>query len=57
MYWFVSEIWALSAATNAIHNISLNEENLIISKAEVNEGTTMKKLKPRARGCIFWSAT
>ena len=29
---------------------SSNETNLIISKAEVNEGTTVKKLKPRARG-------
>ncbi|GFP85211.1 50S ribosomal protein l22 plastid, partial [Phtheirospermum japonicum] len=27
-----------------------NEANLVISKAEVNEGTTAKKLKPRARG-------
>lgn len=27
-----------------------DEANLVISKAEVNEGTTTKKLKPRARG-------
>ena len=27
-----------------------NEADLVISKAEVNEGTTAKKLKPRARG-------
>nr|QJE71244.1 ribosomal protein L22 [Eugenia selloi] len=39
-----------SAAANASHNMGLNEANLFISKAEVNEGTTMKKLKPRARG-------
>nr|YP_009717556.1 ribosomal protein L22 [Kageneckia angustifolia]QGM83231.1 ribosomal protein L22 [Kageneckia angustifolia] len=39
-----------SAAANANHNKGLNEKNLIISKAEVNEGTTVKKLKPRARG-------
>nr|YP_009717726.1 ribosomal protein L22 [Kageneckia oblonga]ARD04269.1 ribosomal protein L22 [Kageneckia crataegifolia]QGM83401.1 ribosomal protein L22 [Kageneckia oblonga]UNH86964.1 ribosomal protein L22 [Kageneckia oblonga] len=39
-----------SAAANANHNKGLNETNLIISKAEVNEGTTVKKLKPRARG-------
>lgn len=39
-----------SAAANASHNKGFNEDNLVISKAEVNEGTTMKKLKPRARG-------
>nr|QBG40292.1 ribosomal protein L22 [Juglans cinerea] len=39
-----------SAATNAIHNMGLNESSLIISKVEVNKGTTVKKLKPRAQG-------
>nr|YP_010123830.1 50S ribosomal protein L22 [Acer monspessulanum]YP_010124098.1 50S ribosomal protein L22 [Acer opalus]QRF96192.1 50S ribosomal protein L22 [Acer monspessulanum]QRF96639.1 50S ribosomal protein L22 [Acer opalus] len=39
-----------SAAANASHNMSLNEANLVISKAEVNEGTAVKRLKPRARG-------
>nr|YP_010385916.1 ribosomal protein L22 [Leptopus chinensis]UPM52402.1 ribosomal protein L22 [Leptopus chinensis] len=39
-----------SAAANANHNMGFNEANLFISKAEVNEGTTVKKLKPRARG-------
>nr|QGU84866.1 ribosomal protein L22 [Prockia crucis] len=39
-----------SAAANASHNMGLNEASLVISKAEVNEGATMKKLKPRARG-------
>nr|YP_009659787.1 ribosomal protein L22 [Lythrum salicaria]QCR99595.1 ribosomal protein L22 [Lythrum salicaria] len=39
-----------SAAANASHNRGLNEASLVISKAEVNEGTTFKKLKPRARG-------
>nr|YP_010937172.1 ribosomal protein L22 [Whytockia hekouensis]WKW94114.1 ribosomal protein L22 [Whytockia hekouensis] len=39
-----------SAATNASSIMGSNEANLIISKAEVNEGTTAKKLKPRARG-------
>lgn len=27
-----------------------NEVNLLISKAQVDEGTTIKKFKPRARG-------
>nr|YP_011026728.1 ribosomal protein L22 [Monanthes polyphylla]WQN00808.1 ribosomal protein L22 [Monanthes polyphylla] len=39
-----------SAAANASHNKNFKKGNLIISKAEVNEGTTVKKLKPRARG-------
>nr|UDD79818.1 ribosomal protein L22 [Eucalyptus behriana] len=39
-----------SAAANASHNMGFNEASLVISKAEVNESTTMKKLKPRARG-------
>nr|QIT05101.1 ribosomal protein L22 [Trichosanthes kirilowii]UTQ77178.1 ribosomal protein L22 [Trichosanthes kirilowii] len=39
-----------SAAANASHNMGFNEGNLVISKAEVNQSTTVKKLKPRARG-------
>nr|YP_009434287.1 ribosomal protein L22 [Camptotheca acuminata]AQU64681.1 50S ribosomal protein L22 [Camptotheca acuminata]ARJ37176.1 ribosomal protein L22 [Camptotheca acuminata]ARX79279.1 ribosomal protein L22 [Camptotheca acuminata]ATN40523.1 ribosomal protein L22 [Camptotheca acuminata]AUF34419.1 ribosomal protein L22 [Camptotheca acuminata] len=39
-----------SAAANASYHLDSNEANLIIRKAEVNEGTTVKKFKPRARG-------
>nr|YP_009674174.1 ribosomal protein L22 [Diphelypaea coccinea]QDJ93985.1 ribosomal protein L22 [Diphelypaea coccinea] len=39
-----------SAAINATYNMGSLETNLVISKAEVNKGTTVKKLKPRARG-------
>nr|UFP90579.1 ribosomal protein L22 [Ardisia perreticulata] len=39
-----------SAAANASDNMDSDETNLIIFKAEVNESTTVKKLKPRARG-------
>nr|YP_009696284.1 ribosomal protein L22 [Hydrangea densifolia]YP_009696369.1 ribosomal protein L22 [Hydrangea moellendorffii]YP_009696709.1 ribosomal protein L22 [Hydrangea caerulea]YP_009698405.1 ribosomal protein L22 [Hydrangea paniculata]YP_009699510.1 ribosomal protein L22 [Hydrangea heteromalla]YP_010983696.1 ribosomal protein L22 [Hydrangea alternifolia]YP_010983872.1 ribosomal protein L22 [Hydrangea formosana]WOK78814.1 ribosomal protein L22 [Hydrangea platyarguta]AUF33484.1 ribosomal protein L22 [ len=39
-----------SAAANASYNLGSNEANLVISKAEVNEGTIVRKLKPRARG-------
>nr|YP_009460815.1 ribosomal protein L22 [Galeopsis tetrahit]YP_010699303.1 ribosomal protein L22 [Galeopsis bifida]AUT82091.1 ribosomal protein L22 [Galeopsis tetrahit]QVL25088.1 ribosomal protein L22 [Galeopsis bifida]UDY72034.1 ribosomal protein L22 [Galeopsis bifida]WCH61974.1 ribosomal protein L22 [Galeopsis bifida] len=39
-----------SAAANASFNMGSNEANLVINKAEVNEGTASKKLKPRARG-------
>nr|YP_010461537.1 ribosomal protein L22 [Allium chienchuanense]UUF92848.1 ribosomal protein L22 [Allium chienchuanense] len=39
-----------SAAANANHNMGLNETDLFISKAEVNGGPFVKKLRPRARG-------
>nr|YP_010291577.1 ribosomal protein L22 [Rapatea paludosa]ULQ67584.1 ribosomal protein L22 [Rapatea paludosa] len=39
-----------SAAANANHNMGLNEADLFISKAEVNRGTIVKKLRLRARG-------
>nr|AKZ23616.1 ribosomal protein L22 [Nepeta cataria] len=39
-----------SAAANASFTMGSAEDNLVIIKAEVNEGTTVKKLKPRARG-------
>nr|QWY89168.1 ribosomal protein L22 [Lophira lanceolata] len=39
-----------SAGANASHNMGFNEASLVISKAEVNEGTAVKKLKPRAQG-------
>nr|UDP58797.1 ribosomal protein L22 [Dracaena cinnabari] len=39
-----------SAAANANHNMGLNEADSFISKAEVNGGPFVKKLRPRARG-------
>lgn len=39
-----------SAAANAYNNNGMVKADLIIYKAEVNKGTTVKKLKPRARG-------
>nr|YP_009777479.1 ribosomal protein L22 [Holmskioldia sanguinea]QJA28361.1 ribosomal protein L22 [Holmskioldia sanguinea]QJS34326.1 ribosomal protein L22 [Holmskioldia sanguinea] len=39
-----------SAAANASSNMASDKANLVISKAEVNEGTAAKKFKPRARG-------
>nr|YP_010615154.1 ribosomal protein L22 [Barleria strigosa]WAS33316.1 ribosomal protein L22 [Barleria strigosa] len=39
-----------SAAANASYSMGSDEANLVISKAEVNEGTSVKKLKPQARG-------
>nr|ACH47406.1 ribosomal protein L22 [Monsonia vanderietiae] len=39
-----------SAAANGIRNMNFDKRSLIISKAEVNEGPSVKKMKPRARG-------
>nr|UDZ60941.1 ribosomal protein L22 [Echinodorus cordifolius]UDZ60942.1 ribosomal protein L22 [Echinodorus paniculatus]WRM53864.1 ribosomal protein L22 [Echinodorus grisebachii]BAG06636.1 ribosomal protein L22 [Caldesia grandis] len=39
-----------SAAANASHNMALNKADLFISKAEVNRGAIVKKLRPRAKG-------
>nr|QGX06183.1 ribosomal protein L22 [Dracaena hokouensis] len=39
-----------SVAANANHNMGLNEADLFISKAQVNGGPFVKKLRPRARG-------
>nr|YP_010604146.1 ribosomal protein L22 [Paphiopedilum schoseri]WAN78852.1 ribosomal protein L22 [Paphiopedilum schoseri] len=48
-----------SAAANASHNMSLNEADLFISKAEVNRGAIVKKLRTRARGrsCLIKKTT
>lgn len=37
-------------AANASHNMGFNKATLVISKAEVNEGTTVNQIKPQARG-------
>lgn len=39
-----------SAAANAINNHSMNEENLYIKEILVNEGPTLKRFRPRAKG-------
>nr|YP_009667478.1 ribosomal protein L22 [Cuscuta strobilacea]QCW07816.1 ribosomal protein L22 [Cuscuta strobilacea] len=39
-----------SAASNASYTLFSNKENLVISKAEVNERPAIKKLRFRARG-------
>nr|YP_010248946.1 ribosomal protein L22 [Ruellia brittoniana]YP_010879199.1 ribosomal protein L22 [Ruellia simplex]QTT58246.1 ribosomal protein L22 [Ruellia brittoniana]WIC96709.1 ribosomal protein L22 [Ruellia simplex] len=39
-----------SAAANASYDLGSDETNLRIIKAVVNEGTNVKKFKPRARG-------
>lgn len=42
-----------SAAANATNNMGLDEGSLIVSKAEVNEGVTRKKVRPQARGRAY----
>jgi len=39
-----------SAVANAENNFDLDVENLIVSEAFVNEGPTMKRFRPRAKG-------
>jgi large subunit ribosomal protein L22 len=39
-----------SAVANATENHKMKEEDLYISKILVNEGPTLKRFKPRARG-------
>ncbi|MTI94227.1 MAG: 50S ribosomal protein L22 [Firmicutes bacterium] len=39
-----------SAVANAEHNFELNPENLFVAKVFVDQGPTLKRFRPRARG-------
>lgn len=39
-----------SAVANAEHNNNLNPNALVVKKAFVNEGPTLKRIRPRAKG-------
>nr|QWW93396.1 ribosomal protein L22 [Notoscyphus lutescens] len=39
-----------SAAANASHNLGLNRSDLSINKIQVDRGTFLKRLQPRAQG-------
>jgi large subunit ribosomal protein L22 len=39
-----------SAVANAEHNFALDADELIVSEAYANEGPTLKRWRPRARG-------
>lgn len=39
-----------SAVANAEHNNHLHAESLVVKKAYVDEGPTMKRIRPRAKG-------
>ena len=42
-----------SAIANAEHNFSLDPETLIVSRAFVDEGPTLKRFQPRAQGRAY----
>jgi large subunit ribosomal protein L22 len=42
-----------SAIANAEHNFSLDPESLIVSRAYVDEGPTLKRFRPRAQGRAY----
>jgi len=42
-----------SAIANAEHNFSLDPESLIITRADVDEGPTLKRFRPRAQGRAY----
>lgn len=42
-----------SAVANAENNHELNREKLVVSKAFVDQGTTLKRIRPRAQGRAF----
>lgn len=39
-----------SAAANAVNNHTMNEEKLFVKEILVNEGPTLKRFRPRAKG-------
>ena len=42
-----------SAIANAEHNFDLDPETLIVSRAYVDEGPTLKRFRPRAQGRAY----
>jgi large subunit ribosomal protein L22 len=42
-----------SAVANAEHNLKIKPDSLFVSEAYVNEGPTLKRIKPRAMGRAF----
>ncbi len=42
-----------SAVANAENNLNLNQQNLYVGRAYVDEGPVMKRVQPRARGRRF----
>lgn len=42
-----------SAIANAVHNDDANKSDLYVKAIEVNQGATLKRFRPRARGSAF----
>ncbi|ACY99843.1 50S ribosomal protein L22 [Thermomonospora curvata] len=42
-----------SAIANAEHNFKLNRDTLVVSRAWVDEGPTLKRFRPRAQGRAY----
>ena len=42
-----------AAVANAENNHELNRDNLVVSKAFVDQGATLKRIRPRAQGRAF----
>ena len=42
-----------SAVANAEHNFQLDPETLVVSRAYVDEGPTLKRFRPRAQGRAY----
>jgi len=42
-----------SAAANAFHNNGISVDNLVITKALVDQGPTLKRFRPRSQGRAF----
>ncbi|MEF3303361.1 50S ribosomal protein L22 [Paenibacillus sp. GYB003] len=42
-----------SAIANAEHNFSLDPNKLVVSEAYVNQGPTLKRIRPRSQGRAF----
>lgn len=40
----------MSAVANAEHNYDMNVEDLVVAEAYANEGPTLKRFRPRAKG-------
>ncbi len=43
----------LSASANASHNFDMDESNLYIKEIRADEGPTLKRFRPRAKGTAF----
>lgn len=43
----------LSAIANAENNLSLDRETLVVSKCWANDGPTMKRWRPKAKGAAY----